>query len=178
MAVVGQSACVVANRRVLWSEWMLIIEADMVVKGDVTILGVVRLDGRFEGRLACTRLEIGRDGYLYGTVIAEVIVVAGQIVGHARGREIHLEQSAIVEADLVHEQLRMDENASLVGESRRERKLAMSSEYVALLASARQSDEEFSNQQTQTRVRLAAEAERDLPQFQRLRARFPTPASA
>jgi cytoskeletal protein CcmA (bactofilin family) len=152
---------------------MLIIEADMVVAGQLTVVGTVRLEGRYEGTITCTRLEIGRDGYLLGSAAVEDLVVAGQIVGQVTARTVHLEATAIVEGELAHQQLRMDEAATLVGESRRERSHVMPHAFLDLAAKVRSQDEDYDNQQVETRVRLVEQAERLMPQFKKLRAKFP-----
>ena len=154
---------------------MLIIEADMAVEGQLTVIGTVRLEGRFEGTLVCSRLEIGTDGYLLGHVTAGEILVAGQIVGTAQARTIHLAATAIVEGELRHEQLRMDEAAMLVGESRRHARLDMPAAYLTLESKARHAEDDFQRLETESRVKRTEEAVSARVQFEQLRARFPTP---
>jgi cytoskeletal protein CcmA (bactofilin family) len=134
---------------------MLVIDADMIVNGQLTVVGTVRLDGRFDGDIVCSRLEIGSDGYLFGTAVAHEVVVAGQIVGRVQARKIHLIKSAIVEGELQHEQLQMDETATLVGESRRYSRLEMPAVYRDLEVRARQADDDFKMLETESRVRRA-----------------------
>jgi cytoskeletal protein CcmA (bactofilin family) len=152
---------------------MLIVEADMNVQGRLTIVGTVRLDGRFDGTLVCSRLEIGTDGYLLGEVVTGELIVAGQIVGRAQARHIHLLASAIVEGELRHEQLQMDAEAVLVGESRRHPRLEMPTEFLALEARARHAEDDFLRLETESRVKRAEEALNAKAQFAALRARFP-----
>jgi cytoskeletal protein CcmA (bactofilin family) len=154
---------------------MLIVEADMVVQGQLTIVGAVLLEGRFEGTLVCSRLEIGADGYLLGRVITSELVVGGQIVGSACARSVHLLGTAIVEGELQHEQLRMDLSATLVGESRRHQRLDMPSAFLELEARARQVESDFRSLEIESRSRRADEAVTAKAQFERLRARFPAP---
>ena len=154
---------------------MLTIEADMIVTGTLVILGPVRLDGRFDGTLTCGRLDIGIDGYLQGKVFTEELSLAGQIVGTVQARAVHLKSGAILEGELVHEQLRMDEAATLVGESRRIKDLEMPPEYKAFLSRTRTQEDEIRNLETQSRVRRAGEAVHERAEFATLRARFPSP---
>jgi cytoskeletal protein CcmA (bactofilin family) len=159
----------------MWSaeRLMLTIEADMVVTGNLMILGPVRLDGRFEGTLTCGRLHVGVDGYVKGVVCTDELILEGQIVGTVQARRVHLATGAILEGELVHEQLRMDEAATLVGESRRQKSLEMPVEFRAFLARTRVDEEDISNLETQSRVRRADQAVRERPQYDALRARFP-----
>lgn len=154
---------------------MLIIEADMVVQGELTIIGTVIVEGRFEGTLVCSRLEIGIDGYVLGRAIAGEIDVAGQVVGAVQAREVYLRDTALVEGEVKHEQLRMDEQATLVGESKRHARLEMPPAFIALETRARMAESDFRNLETASRVRYAEEALNAKAQFESLRARFPAP---
>ena len=154
---------------------MLIIEADMVVQGQLTIVGTVLIEGRFEGTMVCSRLEVGVDGYVLGRAIAGEIDVAGQIVGEVIAREVYLRSSALIEGEVKHEQLRMDETAALVGESKRHARLEMPPAFLALETRARLAESDFRNLETSSRVRHAQEALNAKAQFESLRARFPAP---
>jgi cytoskeletal protein CcmA (bactofilin family) len=154
---------------------MLTIDADMVVQGTFHVLGTVRLEGRCDGLIVCTRLEVGIDGYLNGDLFAEELVVAGQIVGRMHARHVHLLSGAIVEGELIHERLQMDEAATLVGESRRHRALQMPPEFIQMQARSRSADDDFRNLETESRVRRVEEALAARRQFEALRARFPAP---
>ena len=155
---------------------MMTLDADMAALGRLVVLGAVRLDGRFEGTIVCSKLEIGPDGYLIGSVVTQDLVVAGQLVGNVQASRVYLSGSAILEGELNYETLRMDETATLVGDSRRQRSLEMPADYAAMSARARQADEDILNLETEARVRRAAQAGRDEVQFKALRARFPVAA--
>jgi cytoskeletal protein CcmA (bactofilin family) len=154
---------------------MLVVDADTLLQGQLVLLGSARIDGRFEGGLVCASVEIGPDGFFEGTVIAEQLTVSGQIVGTARARHVHLSATAIVEGELHHERLSMDETATLVGESRRVTRFEMPSEYRTLVARERRVDDDFQRLSAESRVRRADEADRARVAFERLRARFPVP---
>ena len=80
---------------------MLTIDADMAVQGQLVVLGTVRLEGRFDGAIICSRLEIGPDGYLFGSVVTEDLRVEGQVVGTVRAIRVHLTGSALLEDRLL-----------------------------------------------------------------------------
>lgn len=155
---------------------MLIIEADMVVQGQLTIVGTVLVEGRFEGTLVCSRLEIGADGYVLGHAVAAEVDIAGQVVGSVTSRSVYLRDTALVEGKVHHEQLRMDEAAALIGESKRHSRLEMPAAFIALENRARLAESDFRNLETASRVRRAEEAVSAKAQFETLRARFPAPA--
>lgn len=157
---------------------MLIIGSDMVTQGQLTIVGTVHLQGRFEGTLICSRLEIGVDGFLLGHAVTHDLIVGGQIVGSAHARHVHLLDTAIVEGELRHEMLRMDEAATLVGESRRHQRLDMPTAFLALEARALHTEADFRSLEIESRLRRADEAPTARAQFESLRARFPVPPMA
>ncbi len=98
---------------------MLIFEPDTIVKGHIATVGTVMLHGRLEGNICCTRLEISESGYLLGKVTAEHVVIHGQVVGEVRGTVVEVMRNAIVEADVYHAQLSLDEDAVMSGVSQR-----------------------------------------------------------
>jgi len=152
---------------------MLVVDADTVMEGQLTILGNVRIDGLFRGAVTCTSLEIGSDGVVEGNVIAERLIIAGQLIGIARARVVHLYGTAIVEGEVFQEKLSMDADASLLGESRRLKAFEMPHVYRSLEARERQLDEEIEQISTAARVRKADQAEEARAAFDQLRARFP-----
>ena len=150
---------------------MMTIEADMSASGRLAVLGVVLLEGRFEGTIVCSRLEIGADGYLLGDVVAEEVVVAGQIVGHVRARRVMLATTAILEGEVLHESLQMDGAATLVGESRRHRTFEMPDDYLALQRQAEQCETDMRNLEVAARVRRAGTAGQARASYDELRSR-------
>jgi cytoskeletal protein CcmA (bactofilin family) len=98
---------------------MLTIAPDMVVKANIATVGTVVLNGRLEGNICCTRLEIAESGYLLGKATAEHVVISGQVIGEIRGLTVEVMRNAIVEADVYHAQLSVDEDAVMSGSSTR-----------------------------------------------------------
>ena len=151
---------------------MLVIESDMLMQAHVTVVGTVILNGRLEGSIVCSRLEIGEDGYLLGDAVVEDLIVAGQILGSARGKRVHLKQTALVEGELFHEVLSMDAAATLVGVSRRQSGADMPAAFKSLEQRVNRTEEEFRAIELATRVRMADQAERTMPEFEALKTRL------
>ena len=152
---------------------MLVVDIDTVMEGELTVLGNVRIDGVFRGQLSCTSLELGVDGVIEGSVMAERLIVAGQIIGVARARVVHLYGTAILEGELHQEKLSMDDDAALLGESRRLKVFDMPPAYQGLIAREQQLDAEIDRIEIEARVRKADEVEDARAAFDQLRARFP-----
>ena len=94
---------------------MLGAESDTPMRGRLVVAGRVTLDSWFEGDIACTRLEIGPDGYVRGTVCARHVVVEGQIVGTVHAGTVELKSGAFIEGDIHHTAVKMDAGATVSG---------------------------------------------------------------
>ncbi len=96
------------------------IDRDDRLTGAIACSGTVHIDGMLEGDIACGRLEIGAGGRVIGTVAADELVIAGELIGNARARRIWLRASALVEGDLWHAALVVDPHAVLIGDLHRD----------------------------------------------------------
>lgn len=92
-----------------------IIGSDVTIKGDVTTLGEIQLDGTVEGDVRSSSLTIGEQGSVQGVVTAEEVIVKGTVNGQINGRNIRLEKTAKVRGDLFHETLSVEAGAFIEG---------------------------------------------------------------
>ena len=95
---------------------MMHIARGSIVTGDIVTGGALRLDGRCEGTLSASRVDIGPDGYLIGSIHADEVIVAGQVLGPIRARKVVIGPTALVEGDITHKIIALDEGAILLGE--------------------------------------------------------------
>ena len=102
---------------------MLVVDARSVVRGKLKAAGTMRLDCWLEGDVTCSRLEIGRDGYILGTVTARELIVEGQIVGNVEASVVHLMEGAFVEGDIRHSVISIHSGATLLGRAVRTRRI-------------------------------------------------------
>lgn len=96
---------------------MITISAGTVMRGNLVTSGSVILDGRFDGRIICAKLEISRDGYVNGTVSAREVIVAGQIVGRVEARSVALMDGAFVEGDIRYASISLESGATMTGKA-------------------------------------------------------------
>jgi cytoskeletal protein CcmA (bactofilin family) len=115
---------------------MLKIATSSVMRGHLIAAGRVELDTWFEGDILCSRLDIGRDGYVLGNITTRELYVQGQIVGTVHAGVVHLMDGAFVEGDLHHHVLSLHANASLMGTALRTTKMPFPQELLALEARA------------------------------------------
>jgi len=92
-----------------------IIGSDVAIKGDLTTLGEIQLDGTIEGDIQSKSLTIGEHGSVQGVVMAEEVIVKGSVTGQIKGRNIRLEKTAKVKGDLFHETLSIEAGAFIEG---------------------------------------------------------------
>jgi cytoskeletal protein CcmA (bactofilin family) len=152
---------------------MLTIDEGMVVKAQIATAGTVVLNGRFEGNLCCTRLEIGEGGYLIGNAIAERIAVSGQVVGEIRALTIEILRNAIVEADIYHRDLSIDPDATVTGGMIRIDALDLPASMNAVQKVIQIEAAEFATAHRQFAERKATEAAARRAEFDQLRALVP-----
>lgn len=92
-----------------------IIGSDVAIKGNLTTLGEIQLDGTIEGDVRSASLTVGEHGSVQGTVIADEVIVKGTVTGQIKGRNIRLEKTAKVKGDLFHETLSVEAGAFIEG---------------------------------------------------------------
>jgi cytoskeletal protein CcmA (bactofilin family) len=148
---------------------MLTIALDTVVKAHIATVGTIVLLGRLEGNICCTRLEIGESGYLIGKATAEEISISGQVIGEIHALVVEVMRNAIVEADVYHKQLSLDEDATMTGASTRIDRLDIPAAMrdVALVVAAEEAD--FSSQSRDFTKRQNADAAARYSEFEQLR---------
>lgn len=98
---------------------MLTVDTQAPMRGRLIAAGRLVLNSWFEGDIYCSRLEIGPDGYIRGTVVAREVVTEGQIVGSVHAGTVHLLAGAFVEGDICHTALTLDRGATLSGRALR-----------------------------------------------------------
>lgn len=116
------------------NDLMLSIETETKSLGRLVVAGRVVLNIWFEGDIVCSRLEIGPDGYVSGTIAAREIVVEGQVVGPIHACSVHLKSGAFVEGNVHHTALTLEPGATLTGRASRFRAIQLPAELLALEA--------------------------------------------
>ncbi|MEJ2723038.1 MAG: polymer-forming cytoskeletal protein [Deltaproteobacteria bacterium] len=87
-----------------------IIGPEVFFEGTLTSQGAVRIDGRFKGRIESEgAMLIGKTGKVEGDVVAQSVLVAGELIGNATAKK-HLEirENGKLYGDISTEQLVME----------------------------------------------------------------------
>jgi cytoskeletal protein CcmA (bactofilin family) len=151
---------------------MIHFHSGTLTQGEITTIDSVRLDGRLEGRICCSRLEIGPDGYLVGNAEVEELVIEGQVVGTVSARVVDIRPSALVEGDVHHERLEVAEAAVLVGRSLRLLAYRPPQLLLQMRERARKEAEEIDAIERESMLALAIESDRARPAHRALRTRL------
>src|SRR5687768_10729795 len=86
----------------LGSTGYTVLDAHVVVRGDIETNGTLRIDGRLEGNvLRAGSVVVGPTGSVVGNVFAAEMVLGGSINGNVDvDRRVELEATAIVVGDI------------------------------------------------------------------------------
>jgi len=94
-----------------------LIAEGVVMRGDVTTLGDMHLDGAVEGDLKAGHLTIGEAGLVAGAIQADVVEIRGRVTGTIVARVVKLWATARVDGDISHTELAIDAGAHFEGRS-------------------------------------------------------------
>jgi cytoskeletal protein CcmA (bactofilin family) len=96
-----------------------IIGDDLTIRGNVSSKGEVQIDGEIEGDIRCGSLLVGDKARVMGGVVAEDVVVRGNVVGSITGLRVTLQGQCHVEGDIFCQTLAIEQGAYFEGKSRR-----------------------------------------------------------
>jgi cytoskeletal protein CcmA (bactofilin family) len=103
------------NSRVMPS----LISADVHIVGTLSAEGEMQIDGKVEGNVRAHRAVVGSSGVINGEIVAEEIVIRGEVNGPIRGRLVQLSAGARVVGDIVHGMISVESGAAFEGNIRR-----------------------------------------------------------
>ena len=97
------------------------------VVGDLVSDGVVKVEGRVEGRVAGHQVLISKGGRVMGDIEATVAMVAGEVHGNIEAHErLELQPGCAVHGDVTAPRVVIHEGGELNGQLRMERKALVS----------------------------------------------------
>ena len=99
-----------------------VIGSDLTILGrDITIIskGTLQIDGEVQGNLHGKEIIVGDNAKVSGTVTAESVVVQGHVKGIVKGQKVALKGHALVDGEIHHQMLSIEEGATFEGRVRR-----------------------------------------------------------
>ena len=95
------------------------ISSGLSIIGKIIGRGALTIFGRVEGEVHASTVVIAEGAEMLGDVVAEELTVGGHIKGTIRANRVKLNGTGVVEGDIFHRTLAIDENARFEGASRR-----------------------------------------------------------
>jgi cytoskeletal protein CcmA (bactofilin family) len=92
-----------------------ILSAGLTVNGDLNSEGEVQIDCLVNGDVTAVRLAIGENAKVVGEVIAEQVLIRGEVIGRIRAKSVELDKTAKVRGDIWHELLSIAAGAKVEG---------------------------------------------------------------
>ena len=96
-----------------------VIGAGLSITGNLESKGEVQVEGEVKGDVHAQRIVIDERARITGALIAEEIVVRGNVQGSIRGNAVTFHSSSHVEGDVFHKSLVIEQGAFFEGRSRR-----------------------------------------------------------
>jgi cytoskeletal protein CcmA (bactofilin family) len=96
------------------------ISSGMTIVGKMAGEGNVEIFGRIDGELRATTVLVAEGAEVEGDLVAEEVTIGGRVKGTVHGGRVRLNGTAVVEGDIFHRSLAIEENARFEGSSRRE----------------------------------------------------------
>ncbi len=96
-----------------------VIGAGLSITGNLESKGEAQVEGEVKGDVHAQRIVIDERARITGALIAEEIVVRGNVQGSIRGNAVTFHSSSHVEGDVFHKSLVIEQGAFFEGRSRR-----------------------------------------------------------
>lgn len=96
-----------------------IIAPDLIVSGNLISKGEVRIEGEVQGDTFASHIVVGEGARVTGAVIADEVIVRGQVMGSVRGKRVLLQATSHIEGDVHHKSLALEQGAFFEGKSQR-----------------------------------------------------------
>ena len=85
--------------------------SEMTVVGRIICKGILKVYGLVEGEVSASNALIADGARIQGDIVAEELTVAGRVKGDIYALRVKLQATAVVEGDIFHRSLSMDEHA-------------------------------------------------------------------
>ena len=92
---------------------------DLVIEGDASSSGPIEVQGNVVGSLRAPEISVAGSGRVEGSVATHDLSVLGAVSGMISARNVQLASSAVVQADVTHEQIAIEAGAELEGRLQR-----------------------------------------------------------
>ena len=92
-----------------------IVHNDLTIVGELRTDGHVEVNGRIEGTCNSRSVLVREDGWIEGTLLADVAEIRGTVVGSVRATTVIIGTNARVHGSIFHNNLTIEPGAELEG---------------------------------------------------------------
>ncbi len=92
-----------------------LLSVGLTVNGDLHSDGEVQIDCQVNGDVSAARLAIGENARVVGEVVADHVLIRGEVTGRIRAKSVELDKTARVRGDIWHELLSIAAGAKIEG---------------------------------------------------------------
>jgi len=97
------------------SDAYTIIHNDVAIVGDLRTDGHIEVNGRIEGTSNSRSILVREDGWVEGTILADVAEIRGTVVGAVRAMTVIVGTNARIHGSIFHNSLTVEPGAQLEG---------------------------------------------------------------
>jgi len=96
-----------------------VIGSDVSIAGNLESSGEVQIEGELQGDVHAARIVVGHQANVAGELIADAVIVGGNVQGSIRGNNVTFQSASHIEGDVFHKTLAIEQGAYFEGKSRR-----------------------------------------------------------
>ena len=92
-----------------------VLSSDLKVKGNLITSGDIQIEGIIEGDIQAHLLTVGETSKIKGEIIADDVIINGNVLGCVRGLKVRLTNKARVQGDIIHKAIAIESGAHFEG---------------------------------------------------------------
>ena len=92
-----------------------VLSSDLKVKGNLLTSGDIQIEGIIEGDIQAHLLTVGETSKIKGEIVADDVIINGNVTGCVRGLKVRLTNKARVQGDIIHKAIAIESGAHFEG---------------------------------------------------------------
>ena len=92
-----------------------VLSSDLKVKGNLLTSGDIQIEGIIEGDIQAHLLTVGETSRVKGEIVADDVIINGNVIGCVRGLKVRLTNKARVQGDIIHKAIAIESGAHFEG---------------------------------------------------------------
>ena len=90
-----------------------IIGKGAIFKGKISNASTIEINGRVEADIKSEKVTVGKQAYLAGSIVSELVVISGNYQGKIKADSVWLTDSSVITGEINYKSLQMDRGAAL-----------------------------------------------------------------